>query len=89
MTMVALARPPRATSVLVSSKCAESGELSMLVVVEIVGWPEVEDVPVHALSSKVAVAATAAIAIEKRGERATEGLEFEIMFYLLTAWMEC
>jgi hypothetical protein len=86
MTMVALARPPRMTSVLVSSKCAESGELSMLVVVEIVGWPEVEDVPVHALSSK---AAAAAIAIDKRGERAMKGFEFEIMIDLLTAWMEC
>jgi len=85
MTIVALARPPRTTSVLVSSKCAESGELSMLVVVEIVGWPEVEDAPVHALSSKAA----AAIAIDKRGERAMKGFEFEIMIDLLTAWMEC
>ena len=60
----------------------------MLVVVEIVGWPEVEDVPVHALSSKAAAAA-AAIAIDKRGERAMKGFEFEIMIDLLTAWMEC
>jgi len=85
--MVALARLPRTVSVLVSSKCADSGELSIVAVVEIAGWLLAEDTPVHALSSRVA--ATAVIAIDELVDRAMEGLEFNIMVVLLTVWTGC